>query len=89
MAASPSPTEPTAPEPARNRAFDPEGTSYESPYPVKFFEFESQRAPMRMASRDVPPEGASRGQTVVLLHGKNFGAFAWERTIAHFKANLA
>lgn len=63
-------------------SYDKEGTGYEYPYPVEYFEFESQRSSVRMAYLDVPPEGESRGQTVVLLHGKNFGAFAWASTIA-------
>ncbi len=63
-------------------AYDSVGTGYEYPYPVEYFEFESQRSDVRMAYLDVAPEGVSRGRTVVLLHGKNFGAFSWESTIA-------
>lgn len=62
-------------------AFDAEGSSYDYPYPVEFYEFESQRTAVRMAYLDVSPVGVSRGETVVLLHGKNFGAFAWASTI--------
>lgn len=68
-------------QPVPADAFDPEGTGYEYPYPVKYFEFESQRTNVRMAYLDVAPKGPSRDRTVVLLHGKNFGAFAWESTI--------
>lgn len=71
----------TASTPAPKGVFDPEGTHYAYPYPVKFFAFESQRTAVRMAYLDVSPEGTSRGRTVVLLHGKNFGAFAWTSTI--------
>lgn len=72
--------------PASEPAFDAVGTDFTYPYPVQHFAFESQRTPVRMAYLDVPPQGAPRGQTVVLLHGKNFGAFAWERTIASLSA---
>lgn len=62
-------------------AYDSEGTDYSYPYPVEYFEFESQRSDVRMAYLDVAPEGKSQGRTVVLLHGKNFGAFSWKTTI--------
>tara|TARA_R110002072_G_scaffold42064_19_gene118512 strand:- start:98123 stop:99181 length:1059 start_codon:yes stop_codon:yes gene_type:complete len=61
--------------------FDPEGTGYEYPYPVEYYTFESQRQAVRMAYLDVAPEGPSQDKVVVLLHGKNFGAFSWASTI--------
>jgi pimeloyl-ACP methyl ester carboxylesterase len=63
-------------------AFDAEATNYPYPYPVRFFELTSQRQPLRMAYLDVAPEGGGNGRVVLLLHGKNFGAFAWKDTIA-------
>ncbi len=61
--------------------FDPEGTGYEYPYPVEYYAFESQRQAVKMAYLDVAPQGPSKDKVVVLLHGKNFGAFSWASTI--------
>ncbi|HEY6077659.1 MAG TPA: alpha/beta hydrolase [Polyangiaceae bacterium] len=60
--------------------FDAElsGSSY--PFPVKHFELTSQRQKLRMAYMDVQPSEAN-GKTVLLLHGKNFSAAYWQRTI--------
>lgn len=57
-----------------------EGFAY--PFPVQQFRFSSQRQPLEMAYMDVPPVGKSGAQaeTVVLLHGKNFGGAYWEET---------
>lgn len=63
-------------------AIDPDAADFPYPYPVAFHELESQRQKLRMAYLDVAPTGAPNGRTVVLLHGKNFGAFAWDTTIA-------
>jgi pimeloyl-ACP methyl ester carboxylesterase len=70
------------PDAGAGEAFDPEATDYAYPHPVHFFEAESQREPVKMAYLDVAPSAARNGRTVVLLHGKNFGAFAWGQTIA-------
>jgi pimeloyl-ACP methyl ester carboxylesterase len=56
-----------------------EGFAY--PYPVKTFAFESQAQRLSMAYMDVAPSKAN-GQSVVLLHGKNFCAATWEAAIA-------
>jgi pimeloyl-ACP methyl ester carboxylesterase len=37
-----------------------------------------------MAYMDVPPARSSNGQTIVLLHGKNFGSYYWAETIKSF-----
>lgn len=55
--------------------------SYPYPYPVRFLEFEMQGQLVRMAYMDIPPSAPANGQTVVLLHGKNFGGYYWESTI--------
>ena len=57
-----------------------EGFDY--PYPVRTHAFESQRQPVEMAYLDVAPTGEANGRTALLLHGKNFCAATWERTIA-------
>jgi pimeloyl-ACP methyl ester carboxylesterase len=68
-------------EPAAGEAYDPEATTFAYPYPVHFYELESQRQKLRMAYLDVAPEKPN-GRVVVLLHGKNFHAGTWATTIA-------
>ena len=48
------------------------------PFKVARFSFESQGQTLSMAYMDVKPQGAPKA-TVVLLHGKNFSGFYWER----------
>jgi pimeloyl-ACP methyl ester carboxylesterase len=55
-----------------------EGWAY--PYPIKMLQFEVEGRPVRMAYMDVQPERPN-GQTIVLLHGKNFGADYWANTL--------
>lgn len=63
------------------------GPSYDSvlsgftyPFPVKSLKFTSQKQNLSMAYlHEVPP--SSNGKTVILLHGKNFGAWYWERVM--------
>ena len=62
---------------------DPLGTSLENwdyPYPVQMFQFEHEGRPLRMAYMDVKPQNPN-GQTLVLMHGKNFGSDYWAGTI--------
>lgn len=66
---------------ARPVTADPMLAGFDYPYEVHYFEFTSQQLPLKMAYLDVPPEGAANGDTVVLLHGKNFCAATWENTI--------
>jgi pimeloyl-ACP methyl ester carboxylesterase len=61
-------------------AFGPELQGFEYPYPVHSHTFTSQGEAMQMAYMDVQPEHAN-GNTVVLLHGKNFCAGTWDETI--------
>ncbi len=53
------------------------------PYPheVSYIEFTLYGKGVRMAFMDVAPEGEANGQVVVLLHGANYFAKAWEETI--------
>ena len=68
------------PEGARGLAgLDPELSNYSYPFPVKFFNFESQKQSLKMAYMDLMPT-MSNGKTVVLLHGKNFSSAYWEPT---------
>jgi len=60
---------------------DPMLADFDYPFEVKRFEFTSQKLPLSMAYLDVAAEGTPNGDTVVLLHGKNFCAATWEETI--------
>jgi pimeloyl-ACP methyl ester carboxylesterase len=75
---------PAAAASAPEEAYDPDASSFEYPYPVRFFELDSQRQKLRMAYLDVAPEKPN-GRTVVLLHGKNFHAGTWATTIASLR----
>ncbi|MGK4005053.1 alpha/beta hydrolase [Sorangium sp. So ce1036] len=77
-AAASAPGQGAAAAPARG--LDPELSSYPYPYPVQYFEVESQRQKLRMAYMDVRP-AKPNGRAVLLLHGKNFTAAHWEPTI--------
>lgn len=61
-------------------AYGPELQGFEYPYPVKEWEFSSQRQMLHMAYMDVHPENWN-GRTTVLLHGKNYCAATWNNTI--------
>ena len=76
------PTSAADPAAAPVRAWDAEATDFPYPWPVRFFELDSQRQKLRMAYLDVPPaDGTGNGKVVLLLHGKNFNAGDWEATI--------
>lgn len=62
-------------------SFGPQLEGFAYPFPVQRFAFSSQRQQMSMAYVDVEPRTAPNGRTAVLLHGKNFCAATWERTI--------
>jgi pimeloyl-ACP methyl ester carboxylesterase len=74
----PAPGRATGAEPV----FGPELQGFDYPWPVSYFSFTSQGEELRMAYMDVKPAAAANGQTVVLLHGKNFCAATWQETIA-------
>jgi len=50
-------------------------------YPVEFLPLQIERQDLRMAFRDIKPTAAANGHTVLLLHGKNFSGYYWERVI--------
>ncbi len=62
------------------RRFDARLTAFEYPYEVSIFEVEAQKEPYEMVYMDVRPE-TPNGQTVLLLHGKNFSGAYWANTI--------
>src|SRR5580698_4993165 len=75
--------------PTENQTIIPLGIALESypyPYPVHFLQFDMQGQLVRMAYMDISPSGPPNGQTVVLLHGKNFGGYYWD-TVIHTLAN--
>jgi pimeloyl-ACP methyl ester carboxylesterase len=53
---------------------------FQYPYPVKQFSFSSQRQMIHMAYMDVLP-ARPNGRTAVLLHGKNYCAATWYKTM--------
>ncbi len=62
-------------------AYGPELEGFPYPWPVSYYEFTSQGAPLHMAYMDVKP-ATPNGRTVILLHGKNYVAATWQTTIA-------
>ena len=56
------------------------------PHPVHFFPVTVEGQDLRMAYMDVAPTGSANGQTVVLLHGKNFFGAYWAGTIRALSA---
>jgi pimeloyl-ACP methyl ester carboxylesterase len=56
-----------------------EGFAY--PYELKHYRFKSQGEALQMGYMDVAPRGPAKGQTVVLMHGKNFCAATWGQSI--------
>lgn len=56
-----------------------EDVSY--PHPVSYVKFSLYGKDVRMAFMGVTPDNGGNGQTVVLLHGGNYWAAAWESVI--------
>jgi pimeloyl-ACP methyl ester carboxylesterase len=50
------------------------------PWPVHFLPLTIEGQDVRMAYMDVPPLETPNAQTIVLLHGKNFGGYYWGAT---------
>ena len=62
---------------------EPLGVAMENwsyPYPVQMLQFELEGRPVRMAYMDVKPQNPN-GQTLLLMHGKNFGSDYWANTL--------
>lgn len=62
-------------------AYDARLTQYDYPRSTDFYKFTSQNQKLEMAYILAQPQNHN-GQTVLLLHGKNFSAAYWESTIA-------
>ncbi len=71
----------TAAQAQKRPTYGPELQGFEYPYPVQTFGLTTQRQKLEMAFMDVAPTGTANGQTVVLLHGKNFCAATWGATV--------
>src|SRR5690606_32738780 len=54
---------------------------YDYPNPVHYFAVHAQDQPLQMAYMDVQP-ATPNGQTIMLLHGKNFMGAYWGQTAA-------
>ena len=50
-------------------------------YPVQFFPVRVEDRDVRMAYGDVKPQATPNGRNALLLHGKNFTGYYWERVI--------
>lgn len=57
-------------------ALDKNLTGFKYPFEVKMFKFTSQKQNLEMAYMDLNP---TSNKVIVLLHGKNFSSFYWER----------
>ncbi|WP_262927296.1 alpha/beta fold hydrolase [Phytohalomonas tamaricis] len=67
--------------------YGPRLEGFDYPYEVKYFDLDSQRQKLQMAYMDIAPEGQANGQTIVLLHGKNFCGATWQNTIEALTQN--
>lgn len=56
--------------------------AFDYPYEVRYLPLSLEGEPVRMAYMDVAPTGSANGRAALLLHGRNFSGFYWERTIA-------
>jgi len=72
--------ESAAQKPVSITALDAELKNYQYPFPVSFYQGESQGQGMSMAYMDVAA-AKPNGRTVMLLHGKNFSGAYWAQTI--------
>lgn len=71
----------------RDIPFDLNGSKFVYPWPVKLYQFETQRKQrLEMAFMDVAPTGPPNGKTAVLLHGKNFCGPTWKETAVKLTA---
>jgi len=69
---------------AQTPSSEPLGVALENlayPHPVRFLPVTVEGQDLRLAYMDVAPVGAANGQTVLLLHGKNFFGAYWAGTV--------
>ena len=65
---------------AEFKPMDPELTNFSYPFPVSFHEVSVKDQKFKMAYMDVKPKGKVKGN-IILLHGKNFSGYYWEKTV--------
>ena len=70
----------SVPGSAEAAGFDARLSKYSYPYPTKAWPLQSQGQTLEMVYMDVAP-AAPNGETVLLLHGKNFSGAYWGTTI--------
>ena len=58
------------------------GMVYTYPYPINYQNLSYQHQELCQAYMDIPPSAAPNGQTVLVLHGKNFCSVTWNATIS-------
>lgn len=68
------------------RPLDARLTNYPYPFSVRMLPIKAQMQSLEMAYMDVHPRQPN-GQTVVLLHGKNFSGAYWKKTIELLREN--
>ena len=61
-------------------SFNLHSQNIQYPYPVKYITINIDEQNAKMAYMDVKPDSAN-GQSVILLHGKNFTGFYWKEVI--------
>ncbi|CRM41232.1 alpha/beta hydrolase [Pseudomonas sp. 25 R 14] len=62
-------------------SYGPQLQGFQYPYPVEYFDFQSQGQSVQMGYMDVPAKAPANGRSVVLMHGKNFCGATWEASI--------
>ncbi|MCB9741679.1 MAG: alpha/beta hydrolase [Alphaproteobacteria bacterium] len=70
---------------APTSSYGPMLEGFDYPFPVQRLALRSQAQDLSMAYLDVKPERPN-GETIVLLHGKNFCAATWEQSIRALSA---
>jgi len=65
---------------AEDKSFGPQLEGFDYPFSIEKLQLDSQGQKVEMAYMDIQPV-TSNGQTIVLMHGKNFCAATWENTI--------
>lgn len=65
---------------AEFKPMDPELKNFSYPFPVNFYDVSVKDQKFQMAYMDVKPKSKVKGN-VILLHGKNFSGYYWEKTV--------
>lgn len=60
------------------QGYDAELSNYQYPFPVQYYELKSQNQKLRMAFMDLNDSSKPKAPAIVLLHGKNFGGYAFK-----------